>query len=72
MSRERLMALSDEHRGFCRWSADRLRAWDESGRLAFSPMQTADTLLGPVPAADRLDAMLGADACAVDPSRPGT
>jgi len=29
----------DEDCGFCRWSADRLRAWDRSGHLRFAPIQ---------------------------------
>lgn len=38
----------DEDCGFCRWSADRLRAWDRAGRLRFAPIQgpEGDRLLG--------------------------
>ena len=29
----------DEDCGFCRWSSDRLRAWDRHGRLRFASIQ---------------------------------
>jgi predicted DCC family thiol-disulfide oxidoreductase YuxK len=38
---ERATVLYDEDCGFCRWSADRLRAWDRGGRLAFAPIDGA-------------------------------
>ena len=47
----------DEDCGVCRWSADRLRRWDRGGTLSFVPIQAADELLAPVPAARRLEAM---------------
>jgi predicted DCC family thiol-disulfide oxidoreductase YuxK len=36
------LVLFDEDCGFCRWSADRLRAWDRAGRLAFRSIQAAE------------------------------
>jgi predicted DCC family thiol-disulfide oxidoreductase YuxK len=36
---ERATVLYDEDCGFCRWTADRLRAWDRHRRLAFMPIQ---------------------------------
>lgn len=43
--------LYDEDCGFCRWSADRLRAWDRHHALRFVPLQDheADRLLEAVP-----------------------
>lgn len=32
----------DEDCGFCRWSSDRLRAWDRHGRLRFASIQGAE------------------------------
>jgi predicted DCC family thiol-disulfide oxidoreductase YuxK len=57
----RLRVLYDGDCGFCRWSADRLRAWDRAGRLAFAPIQTSDGLLGPVPPEARLATMHAVD-----------
>ncbi len=47
----------DEDCGACRWTAERLRRWDRTERLAFVPIQRADDLLRAVPPARRLDAM---------------
>ena len=51
--------LYDEDCGFCRWSADKLRAWDGRRRLTFAPIQSARgaDLLHAVPVAGRLDSM---------------
>lgn len=38
----RTLVLYDEDCGFCRWSADRLRAWDRAGGLAFRSIQAAE------------------------------
>lgn len=47
--------LYDEDCGFCRWSADRLRAWDRRRVLRFLPLQDpeADRLLEAVPPPSR-------------------
>ena len=50
-----MRVLYDEDCGFCRWTADRLRAWDRRGRLTFSPIQTAGELLDAIPPSERLD-----------------
>lgn len=53
-----LLVLYDEDCGFCRWSADRLRALDRRrARLRFAPIQTSGDVLTPVPVAEQLDAM---------------
>jgi predicted DCC family thiol-disulfide oxidoreductase YuxK len=39
---DRATVLYDEDCGFCRWSADRMRAWDRHGRLAFAAIQGAE------------------------------
>ena len=46
----------DEDCAFCRWSADRLRAWDRRGRLRFATIQGAegDRRLGHMDAETRL------------------
>jgi predicted DCC family thiol-disulfide oxidoreductase YuxK len=36
------LVLYDEDCGFCRWSADRLLAWDRAGRFAFRSIQAAE------------------------------
>jgi predicted DCC family thiol-disulfide oxidoreductase YuxK len=36
----RSIVLYDEDCGFCRWSADRLRALDRRGELRFAPIQS--------------------------------
>ena len=48
--------LYDEDCGFCRWSADRLRAWDRHDRLAFASIQGTEgaRLLASMDPADRL------------------
>jgi predicted DCC family thiol-disulfide oxidoreductase YuxK len=38
----RPIVFYDEDCGFCRWSADRLRAWDRHDRLRFAPIQGPD------------------------------
>ena len=57
-----LTVLYDGDCGFCRWSADRLRAWDRRGALRFAPIQASDDLLGSVPPGRRLAAMHVVDA----------
>jgi predicted DCC family thiol-disulfide oxidoreductase YuxK len=37
-----VIVLYDDDCGFCRWSADRLRAWDRAGRLAFRSIGDAE------------------------------
>ena len=49
----RSVVLYDEDCGFCRWSADRLRALDRRGELRFASIQGAE--------GDRLLAALGPD-----------
>jgi predicted DCC family thiol-disulfide oxidoreductase YuxK len=39
---ERHVALYDEDCGFCRWSLDRLLAWDRRGRLRAAPIQSEE------------------------------
>lgn len=39
---DRATVLYDEDCGFCRWAADRLRAWDSRDRLAFTSIQGVD------------------------------
>jgi predicted DCC family thiol-disulfide oxidoreductase YuxK len=53
------VVLYDEDCGFCRWSADRLRAWDRRARLRFAPIQgqAGDRLLHDIDPATRLGAM---------------
>jgi predicted DCC family thiol-disulfide oxidoreductase YuxK len=55
---ERVSVLYDEDCGFCRWTADRLRAWDRHRRLAFAPIQgeRGETLLAGIAPEARLDA----------------
>lgn len=54
-----ITVLYDEDCGFCRWSADKLRAWDTQQRLTFAAIQSARgaELLVAVPEAHRLDSM---------------
>ena len=54
-----ITVLYDEDCGFCRWSADKLRAWDGRGRLTFAAIQSARgaELLHAVPVAERPDSM---------------
>jgi predicted DCC family thiol-disulfide oxidoreductase YuxK len=40
--RAETLVLYDEDCGFCRWSADRLRAWDRDGSIAFRSIQAAE------------------------------
>ncbi|TMK15696.1 MAG: aminotransferase class I/II-fold pyridoxal phosphate-dependent enzyme [Actinobacteria bacterium] len=51
--------LYDEDCGFCRWSADELRAWDRRRGLTFVSIQNprGAELLHAVPVAERLDSM---------------
>jgi predicted DCC family thiol-disulfide oxidoreductase YuxK len=53
----RLLVLYDDDCGFCRWSADRLLAWDRGGRLRAGAIQGADQALAAVPAEARLREM---------------
>jgi predicted DCC family thiol-disulfide oxidoreductase YuxK len=39
----RATVLYDEDCGVCRWSADKLRAWDRRGSLHFASLQSAET-----------------------------
>ena len=39
----RAIVIYDEDCGFCRWSADRLRAWDRRQALRFVPLQDRET-----------------------------
>jgi len=54
-----ITVLYDEDCGFCRWSADKLKAWDARRRLTFAAIQSARGagLLHAVPEAQRLDSM---------------
>ena len=54
-----ITVLYDEDCGFCRWSADRLRAWDAQHRLTFAAIQgpRGAELLVAVPEAQRLGSM---------------
>jgi predicted DCC family thiol-disulfide oxidoreductase YuxK len=49
--------LYDEDCSFCRWSLDKILAWDRAKRLRPVPIQSAEgsQLLAPVPAAAHLD-----------------
>ena len=51
--------LYDEDCGFCRWSADKLKAWDARRRLTFAAIQSprGTELLHVVAEAQRLDSM---------------
>lgn len=55
----RIVVLYDEDCGFCRWSSERLRAWDRRHALRFAPIQSAQgrRLLAPVPKVARLESM---------------
>ena len=71
-----LLVLYDEDCGFCRWSADRLRAWarrsDGGTAVAWIGRRwprLAELVYGAVASRrDRLGAVLGAETCAVDPA----
>jgi predicted DCC family thiol-disulfide oxidoreductase YuxK len=54
-----IAVLYDENCGLCRWSADKLRAWDTRRRLAFAAIQSprGAELLYAVPEAQRLDSI---------------
>jgi predicted DCC family thiol-disulfide oxidoreductase YuxK len=54
-----IAVLYDEDCGFCRWSTDKLKAWDTRDRLTFAAIQSARgaELLVAVPEAQRLDSM---------------
>jgi predicted DCC family thiol-disulfide oxidoreductase YuxK len=54
-----IAVLYDEGCGFCRWSADKLKAWDARRRLTFAAIQSprGAELLVAVPEAQRLDSM---------------
>jgi predicted DCC family thiol-disulfide oxidoreductase YuxK len=49
----------DEDCGCCRWSTDKIRAWDTHRRITFVAIQSArgEELLVAVPEAQRLDSM---------------
>jgi predicted DCC family thiol-disulfide oxidoreductase YuxK len=53
---DRAIVLYDQDCGFCRWSAERLRAWDRHGALRFEAIQDpdADAWLGGMGPAARL------------------
>jgi predicted DCC family thiol-disulfide oxidoreductase YuxK len=53
----RVTVAYDEDCGACRWTAERLRAWDRHGHLAFVAIQNASDILREIPPARRLDAM---------------
>lgn len=57
VSEERTRVLYDEDCGFCRWSLDKILAWDRHERLDPMPIQSAEgqRLLAGVPEALRLD-----------------
>ena len=54
-----ITVLYDEDCGFCRWSTDKLKAWDTRRRLTFAAIQSAQgsELLVAVPEGQRLDSM---------------
>lgn len=54
-----IAVLYDEDCGFCRWSTDKLKAWDARRRLTFAAIQSprGAELLVAVPEARRLDSM---------------
>ena len=54
-----IAVLYDENCGFCRWSTDKLKAWDTRHRLTFAAIQSprGAELLVAVPEAQRLDSM---------------
>jgi predicted DCC family thiol-disulfide oxidoreductase YuxK len=54
-----ITVLYDEDCGLCRWSADKLRVWDQRRRLTFAWIQSSRgaDLLHAVPVAERLDSM---------------
>jgi predicted DCC family thiol-disulfide oxidoreductase YuxK len=54
-----ITVLYDEDCGFCRWSNDKLKAWDTRDRLTFAAIQSARGAerLVAVPEAQRLDSM---------------
>jgi predicted DCC family thiol-disulfide oxidoreductase YuxK len=54
-----ITVLYDEDCGFCRWSTDKIRAWDTHRRITFAAIQSArgEELLVAVPEAQRLDSM---------------
>ena len=53
----RAVVLYDEDCGFCRWSLDKILAWDRRGRLRPVAIQSEEgtRLLAPVPEDRRLD-----------------
>jgi predicted DCC family thiol-disulfide oxidoreductase YuxK len=54
---DRATVLYDADCGFCRWSLDKLLAWDRSRRLNSAPIQSREgqQLLAPIPKEARLD-----------------
>lgn len=57
MSAERLVVLFDQDCGFCKWSLNRVLAWDRRGRLRPIPIQGEEgqALLASVPEERRLE-----------------
>lgn len=60
-----IVLLYDEDCGFCRWSLDRILAWDRAERVRPVAIQSEEgsRVLAPIPAASRLDSwhLLAAD-----------
>lgn len=56
---DHVTVLYDEDCGFCRWSADRLRAWDRRDRLRFASITSPQgrSLLAGIPENLHLDSM---------------
>ena len=56
MSDSKATVLYDEDCGFCKWSLDKILAWDRAHRLRPVPIQSDEgqRLLAPVPEAERL------------------
>ena len=54
---ERAVVLYDDDCGFCKWSLNKILAWDRRGRLRPAPIQSEEgqRLLAGVPPARRLD-----------------
>jgi predicted DCC family thiol-disulfide oxidoreductase YuxK len=57
MADHELIVLYDEDCGFCRWSLDKVLAWDRHGRVASTAIQSAEgeRLLAEVPPETRLE-----------------
>jgi predicted DCC family thiol-disulfide oxidoreductase YuxK len=61
------VVLFDEDCGFCRWSLDKILAWDRRGRLRPVAIQSEEggRLLAAVPERERLDSWHLVDPCGV-------